>query len=58
MASSFKEVLNSGKFVLTSEVAPPKGTNLEKVLHHIVMLLWLLYISEDVRPDVEAKVLQ
>ncbi|MBA7566142.1 Bifunctional homocysteine S-methyltransferase/5,10-methylenetetrahydrofolate reductase [subsurface metagenome] len=38
MASSFKEVLNSGKFVITSEVAPPKGTNLEKVLHHIELL--------------------
>ena len=38
MASSFKNVLNSGKFVITSEVAPPKGTNLEKVLHHIDLL--------------------
>jgi len=38
MASSFKEVLNSGKFVITSEVAPPKGTNLEKTLRHIELL--------------------
>ena len=38
MASSFKDVLNSGKFVISSEVAPPKGTNLEKVLHHIELL--------------------
>ena len=38
MASSFKEVLDSGKFVITTEVAPPKGTNLEKVLHHIELL--------------------
>ncbi len=38
MASSFKEALNSGKFVITSEVAPPKGTNLEKTLHHIELL--------------------
>jgi methylenetetrahydrofolate reductase (NADPH) len=38
MASSFKEVLNSSKFVITSEVAPPKGTNLEKTLHHIELL--------------------
>jgi 5,10-methylenetetrahydrofolate reductase len=38
MVSSFKDVLNSGKFVITSEVAPPKGTNLEKVLHHIDLL--------------------
>lgn len=38
MASSFKDAINSGKFVITSEVAPPKGTNLEKVLHHIDLL--------------------
>jgi len=38
MASSFKDTLNSGKFVLTSEIAPPKGTNLEKMLHHIELL--------------------
>ena len=38
MVSKFKEVLNSGKFVVTSEVAPPKGTNIEKMLHHIDLL--------------------
>ena len=38
MVSAFKEVLNSGKFVVTSEVAPPKGTNLEKTGHHIELL--------------------
>ncbi len=38
MASRFKEALNSGKFVITSEVAPPKGTNLEKMMHHIDLL--------------------
>ena len=38
MVSRFKEALDSGKFVITSEVAPPKGTNLEKVLHHIELL--------------------
>jgi methylenetetrahydrofolate reductase (NADPH) len=38
MASRFKEALESGKFVITSEVAPPKGTNLEKMLHHIDLL--------------------
>ena len=38
MASRFKEALNSGKFVITSEVAPPKGTNLQKMLHHIDIL--------------------
>ena len=38
MSRPFKEVLNSDKFVITSEVAPPKGSNLEKVLHHIELL--------------------
>ncbi|MEE9420717.1 MAG: methylenetetrahydrofolate reductase [Desulfatiglandaceae bacterium] len=38
MISSFKEALESGKFVVTSEVAPPKGTNLEKMAHHIELL--------------------
>jgi methylenetetrahydrofolate reductase (NADPH) len=38
MASRFKESLNSGKFVITTEVAPPKGTDLENMLHHIDLL--------------------
>lgn len=38
MASSFKQALNSGKFVITSEIGPPKGTNIEKMLHHIDLL--------------------
>jgi len=38
MGSSFRDVLNSGKFVVTSEIAPPKGANLEKMLHHIELL--------------------
>ncbi len=38
MTSSFKQALDSGKFVVTCEVAPPKGTNLEKTTHHIEML--------------------
>jgi len=38
MASRFKEALDSGKFVITSEVAPPKGTNLDKLMHHIDLL--------------------
>jgi methylenetetrahydrofolate reductase (NADPH) len=38
MVSRFKEALDSGKFVITSEVAPPKGTNLEKMQHHIELL--------------------
>ena len=38
MAPSFKEVLESDKFVITSEIGPPKGTNIEKMLHHIDLL--------------------
>lgn len=38
MASRFKDALESGKFVVTSEVAPPKGTNLEKMEHHVELL--------------------
>jgi methylenetetrahydrofolate reductase (NADPH) len=34
----FRDVLNSGKFVVTSEVAPPKGTNLDNLRHHIDLL--------------------
>jgi 5,10-methylenetetrahydrofolate reductase len=38
MASRFKEALSSGKFVITGEIGPPKGTNLEKMIHHIDLL--------------------
>jgi len=38
MPSSFKQALESGKFIVTSEVAPPKGTNLETLSHHIELL--------------------
>jgi len=38
MVSLFKDALDSGKFVVTSEVAPPKGINLEKTAHHIELL--------------------
>ena len=38
MPTPFKEALASGKFVVTSEVAPPKGTNLEKFKHHVALL--------------------
>jgi methylenetetrahydrofolate reductase (NADPH) len=38
VVSRFKEALDSGKFVITSEVAPPKGTNLEQLVHHIDLL--------------------
>ena len=38
MVSLFKKALESGRFVVTSEIAPPKGTNLEKMTHHIKLL--------------------
>ena len=38
MIQSFRETLNSGKFVITSEIGPPKGTNIEKMCHHIDIL--------------------
>src|SRR3972149_680163 len=38
MPQSFKEALASGKFVITSEIGPPKGTNVEKMCHHIDIL--------------------
>jgi methylenetetrahydrofolate reductase (NADPH) len=38
MATRFKEALNSDKFVITSEIGPPKGTNIEKMHHHIDLL--------------------
>jgi methylenetetrahydrofolate reductase (NADPH) len=38
MAASFKEALESGKFVVTTEVAPPKGTDLTAFRHHIDLL--------------------
>ena len=38
MVSSFKKALESGRFVITSELAPPKGTRLEKMIHHIELL--------------------
>ncbi|UCH50763.1 MAG: methylenetetrahydrofolate reductase [Chloroflexota bacterium] len=38
MTTRFKEALNSGQFVITSEIGPPKGTNIEKMFHHIDLL--------------------
>lgn len=38
MGRSFKEVLESREFVVTSEIGPPKGTNLERMIHHIELL--------------------
>jgi methylenetetrahydrofolate reductase (NADPH) len=38
MASKFKQALESGKFVVTAEAAPVKGTNTEKLVHHVELL--------------------
>lgn len=38
MAQSFRDALNSGRFVVTTEISPPKGTNVEKMCHHIDIL--------------------
>lgn len=38
MISAFQKALKSGKFVVTCEVAPAKGTNLDKMAHHIELL--------------------
>jgi methylenetetrahydrofolate reductase (NADPH) len=38
LISRFEEAIKSDKFIITTEVAPPKGTNLEKMLHHIDIL--------------------
>jgi methylenetetrahydrofolate reductase (NADPH) len=38
MGLRFREILQSGKFIITSEIGPPKGTNLEQMVHHIDLL--------------------
>jgi 5,10-methylenetetrahydrofolate reductase len=38
MENAFREALRSDKFVVTSEIGPPKGTNIEPMLHHIDLL--------------------
>jgi 5,10-methylenetetrahydrofolate reductase len=38
MEHAFRETLQSGKFVVTSEIGPPKGTNIDPMLHHIDLL--------------------
>jgi len=38
MEHAFREALRSDKFVVTSEIGPPKGTNIEPMLHHIDLL--------------------
>ncbi len=38
MPVPFKEALNSGKFVITAEIGPPKGVNLDEMTHNIDLL--------------------
>lgn len=38
MKRTLKEALKSSDFVITTEIGPPKGTNIEKMLHHIDLL--------------------
>jgi methylenetetrahydrofolate reductase (NADPH) len=38
MAGSFKNALQSGQFVVTAEVGPPKGTDVEEMKEHIALL--------------------
>jgi methylenetetrahydrofolate reductase (NADPH) len=35
---TYRDACNSGNFVISGEIGPPKGTNVEKMLHHIDML--------------------
>lgn len=35
---TFYESLNSGKFVVTAEAGPPKGTDIKEMLHHMELL--------------------
>lgn len=35
---SFKDILNSGKFAVTAEVGPPKGTDIKEMIHHMELL--------------------
>lgn len=36
--SLFEEKLNSGEFIVTSEVGPPKGADISELIHHIDLL--------------------
>ncbi len=35
---SFRDILNSGKFTVTAEVGPPKGTEIKEMHHHMELL--------------------
>jgi 5,10-methylenetetrahydrofolate reductase len=36
--SLFEEKLNSGKFMVTTEIGPPKGSDISEMVHHIKLL--------------------
>ncbi len=38
MAEPFRKILKSGKFIVTAEVGPTKGTNIQKMIDHIELL--------------------
>ena len=38
MAGSFKDALKSGEFIVTAEVGPPKGTDVDEMKRHIELL--------------------
>ena len=38
MAEPFEKALESGKFLVTSEAGPPKGTDLTEFIHHVELL--------------------
>ncbi|MFZ3047018.1 MAG: methylenetetrahydrofolate reductase [Desulfatirhabdiaceae bacterium] len=38
MAVSFKDTLTSGEFIVTAEIGPPKGTDIEEMKQHINLL--------------------
>jgi methylenetetrahydrofolate reductase (NADPH) len=35
---AYRDACNSGRFVVSGEIGPPKGTNVDKMLHHIDLL--------------------
>jgi len=38
MGNSFKEALASGKFVVTANISPPKGVNIDRFIDHVRLL--------------------
>ena len=36
--SLFEEKMNSGEFVVTTEIGPPKGADITEIVHHVDLL--------------------